>query len=85
MGFFNIAFGSYMIESHCSWVEVGEFTENNYPCYEGGENCIASIKPEPNLNKKLYIGIIILIIIIICIILAILCKQNGNRTLYNRI
>jgi len=27
------------LETECSWATVGSFTTNNFPCYEGGENC----------------------------------------------
>jgi cathepsin X len=39
MGYARIAFGSLSLESGCSWAAVDQFTEANFPCYEGGENC----------------------------------------------
>lgn len=27
------------LEEQCAWAVVKDFTETNYPCYEGGENC----------------------------------------------
>lgn len=30
------------IESMCSWATVHSFTEKNFPCFEGGENCAAA-------------------------------------------
>jgi cathepsin X len=27
------------LESQCAWATVKDFTDINYPCYEGGENC----------------------------------------------
>jgi cathepsin X len=27
------------LESQCAWATVGSYTDHNYPCYEGGENC----------------------------------------------
>merc|ERR1712203_817448 len=41
-GFFRVQMGknSLGIESQCSWAVPGAFTDtNNFPCYEGGENC----------------------------------------------
>ena len=44
MGFVNIEFGSLLIESQC-FGHCKDFTIDNYPCYEGGENCLESIEP----------------------------------------
>ena len=75
MGFAKIAFGSFLIESQCSWATVGNYTENNYPCYEGGENCMASVMPEPRGNNssknRLYILYIFLVIFSLAVILAV--------------
>eukprot|EP01065_Artemidia_motanka_P010385 TRINITY_DN154_c0_g2_i6.p1 TRINITY_DN154_c0_g2~~TRINITY_DN154_c0_g2_i6.p1 ORF type:complete len:327 (+),score=106.07 TRINITY_DN154_c0_g2_i6:75-1055(+) len=42
LGYFRVEMGknSLQIESQCSWAVPGVFTDgDNYPCYEGGENC----------------------------------------------
>jgi cathepsin X len=41
MGYVRVAFGALMVEEQCSWASVGTYTDtsNNFPCYEGGENC----------------------------------------------
>jgi cathepsin X len=39
MGYIRVSFGSLMVEEQCSWAAVQSYTEHNYPCYEGGENC----------------------------------------------
>lgn len=41
MGWFRVARGDNQlgIESNCAWATPGTFTEVNYPCYEGAENC----------------------------------------------
>lgn len=39
MGYIRVAFGSLLIEQQCSFAVVNTFTVNNFPCYEGGENC----------------------------------------------
>lgn len=41
MGYIRVAFGSLLVEEQCSWAVVDTFTDtsNNFPCYEGGENC----------------------------------------------
>eukprot|EP00729_Bicosta_minor_P008948 gene8948-21182_t len=41
MGYVRVAFGALMVESQCSWAVPGTYTETNFPCYEGGENCQA--------------------------------------------
>jgi len=41
MGYVRVQFGALMVEEQCSWAEVGTYTDHNYPCYEGGENCQA--------------------------------------------
>jgi len=38
MGYIRVAFGSLSLNS-CSWAVPDTFTEVNFPCYEGGENC----------------------------------------------
>jgi cathepsin X len=40
MGYIRVAFGSLSLESGCSWAVVDKFTETNFPCFEGGENCV---------------------------------------------
>jgi len=43
-GYFRVQMGhnSLSIESGCSWAVPGTFTDgDNFPCYEGGENCQA--------------------------------------------
>jgi cathepsin X len=39
MGYIRVAFGHLAVESQCAWATVKSYTEVNYPCYEGGENC----------------------------------------------
>jgi cathepsin X len=45
MGFVRVAKGSNALhlEEQCAWAVVKDFTapenKNQYPCYEGGENC----------------------------------------------
>jgi cathepsin X len=40
MGYFYVKMNNALhIEEQCAWGTVGHFTESNYPCYEGGENC----------------------------------------------
>jgi len=41
MGYFRVEMGSNVlgIESLISWATPGVFTEQNYPCHEGGGNC----------------------------------------------
>jgi len=39
MGYIRVKFGSLLVEQQCSWAAVQSYTEQNYPCYEGGENC----------------------------------------------
>jgi len=41
MGYVRVAFGALMVEQQCSWAALADFTEHNYPCYEGGDNCQA--------------------------------------------
>jgi cathepsin X len=41
MGYVRVAFGALMVEEQCSWAAVQTYTETNFPCYEGGENCEA--------------------------------------------
>jgi cathepsin X len=44
MGYIRVEKGNNALhlEDTCAWATVAAFTENNYPCYEGGENCEAS-------------------------------------------
>jgi len=42
MGYIRVAFGSLLINQQCSWAVVDTYTEKNFPCYEGGENCAVS-------------------------------------------
>merc|ERR1719345_254518 len=39
MGYIRVAFGHLAVESQCAWGVPDVFTEHNFPCYEGGENC----------------------------------------------
>jgi len=41
MGYIRVEKGSnYLnLEEQCAWAVPGTFTEHNFPCYEGGENC----------------------------------------------
>jgi len=39
MGYVRVAFGSLFVEEQCSFAVVQSYTENNFPCYEGGDNC----------------------------------------------
>jgi len=41
MGWARIERGSntLAIEKDCTWATFGSYTETNFPCYEGGENC----------------------------------------------
>jgi len=41
MGYIKVEKGNnaLQMESQCAWATVGAFTETNYPCFEGGENC----------------------------------------------
>lgn len=74
MGFVNVAFGSYLIESHCVWSTVGEFTLDNHACYENGANCLESVQPPTstgtstsnitNINLFLILLVITLLLII---------------------
>lgn len=44
MGYIKVAMGknALFLESSCAWAVPKVFTaEDNYPCYEGGENCQA--------------------------------------------
>lgn len=40
MGYIRVAFGALLLEESCSWATVQNFTETNFPCYEGGSNCL---------------------------------------------
>jgi len=41
MGYIRVEKGNnaLMLEKECSWGVPGRFTTQNFPCYEGGENC----------------------------------------------
>jgi len=39
MGYIRVAFGHLAVEGQCAWGVPDVFTEQNFPCYEGGENC----------------------------------------------
>jgi cathepsin X len=43
MGYIRVAKGNnaLKLEEQCSWAVPGTFTTDNFPCYEGGENCEA--------------------------------------------
>jgi len=47
MGFIRVAFGALQLETQCSWATLQDFTETNFPCYEGGENCGNSASGSP--------------------------------------
>lgn len=42
-GYVRVAFGALMVEQQCAWATVKSYTapelDNQFPCYEGGENC----------------------------------------------
>ena len=86
MGFVYVAFGSLLIESQCSWARVKYFTINNHPCYEGGENCVKSIEPDPFIydddddgefkeQEGIYIFYFVVIMFLI-LVLSILSYKN---------
>ena len=86
MGFVNVAFGSYLIESHCVWAKVGVFTLDNYACYENGDNCLESVQP-PYQNSStsatnLNIFLLIMVIILLLIIGYITTKNRDNSNCY---
>lgn len=40
MGYARVQFGALAIQEDCAWATVKDFTDgDNFPCYEGGENC----------------------------------------------
>jgi cathepsin X len=43
MGYIRVEKGNNALhlEEQCSWAVVNAYTEANFPCYEGGENCVA--------------------------------------------
>lgn len=43
MGYIRVHRGSntLKLESQCAWATVKSFTDTNFPCFEGGENCQA--------------------------------------------
>jgi cathepsin X len=44
MGYIRVAKGknALHLEEQCSWAVPKDFTTENFPCYEGGDNCAAS-------------------------------------------
>jgi len=44
MGSFRVVRGQnqLLIESGCSWATPGQWTEQNFPCFEDGSNCVAT-------------------------------------------
>jgi cathepsin X len=42
MGYLRVEMGNNALkmEEQCAWAVPGAFTEANFPCYEGGENCM---------------------------------------------
>jgi cathepsin X len=42
LGYIRVKFGSLCVEAQCAWATPKAWTEHNFPCYEGGENCQAS-------------------------------------------
>lgn len=79
MGFVYIGFGSFLIESECAWAIPGQFSETNYPCVEGGENCLKSVMKMTKKNQKIkinYNGYIILSLFLIVFLLGIYCKKR---------
>ena len=92
MGFVNVAFGSYLIESHCVWATVGEFTLDNHACYENGNNCLKSIQPpyqykHTNTNKNIkHLNIFLLILVLILIlIIGYNATKKNDRTNYDHL
>ena len=43
MGYIKIGRGHMdaCLEMQCNWATPGEWTEHNFPCFEGGANCFA--------------------------------------------
>lgn len=41
MGYVRVAFGALLVEQQCAWAVPSGITTSNFPCYEGGENCLA--------------------------------------------
>merc|ERR1719473_12321 len=39
IGYVRVKFGALLVEEQCSFAVVKDYTETNFPCYEGGENC----------------------------------------------
>lgn len=54
MGYIRVEKGNnaLKLETSCAWAIPDTFTETNYPCYEGGENCKTSSvsKPHPRFR-----------------------------------
>jgi cathepsin X len=84
MGFVNVAFGSYLIESHCVWAKVGEFTLDNHACYENGDNCLKSIQP-PYQNKSFYnyLNLFLLFMVITLILITYIIITNSYSRFMN--
>ena len=85
MGFVNVAFGSYLIESHCVWAKVGEFTLDNHACYETGANCLESVQPpyKNNSNNSNYSNLnlfFLLMVIILLLIIGYITTKNSDNT-----
>ena len=90
MGFAYIKFGSFMIESECAWAEPGVFTESNFPCVEGGENCLKSVISMNTSQEKIividYTGYIVLIVVLVILFLSVFAyKQSMIYSRYDRI
>ena len=88
MGFVNVAFGSYLIESHCVWAKVGEFTLDNHACYENGANCLESVQPpyKNNSNNSNYSNLnlfFLLMVIILLLIIGYITTNNSDNTYNN--
>merc|ERR1711988_1457930 len=52
MGYVRVAFGALKLEEQCTWATVESFTTQNFPCYEGGENCGNSDQPSPFAGSR---------------------------------
>ena len=46
MGWMRLATGSNQlgIEAECVWATPASYTEENFPCYEDGSNCVIQSK-----------------------------------------
>ena len=58
LGFFRIKLGENQlnIEQDCAWVTPGYFTEENFPCYEDGSNCVIKKSYEDPIDTKIPFG-----------------------------